>query len=104
MQELLSTNNSSCLSCENIILGPRKASAPDQDMHLRAFSRSSAIFLLYSYCKSYAIRAKHDVFGLYFCFDSFKYIDFNFKLTLPLLLSEQTSVLGKVFKFIFLEC
>ena len=41
------------------------------------------------------------MFGLYFCFDSFKYINFNLKITLPLLLSEQTSVLGKVFEFIF---
>ena len=32
---------------------------------------------------------------------SFKYINFNLKITLPLLLSEQTSVLGKVFEFIF---
>ena len=50
--------------------------------------------LLYSYCKSHAIGTKLDVFGLYFCFDSFKYINFNLKITLPLLLSEQTSVLG----------
>ena len=57
--------------------------------------------LLYSYCKSHAIGTKLDVFGLYFCFDSFKYINFNLKITLPLLLSEQTSVLGKVFEFIF---
>ena len=40
------------------------------------------------------------MFGLYLCFDSFRYINFNFKITLPLLLSEQTSVLGKVFEFI----
>ena len=57
--------------------------------------------LLYFYCKSHAIGTKLDVFGLYFCFDSFKYINFNLKITLPLLLSEQTSVLGKVFEFIF---
>ena len=53
--------------------------------------------LLYSYCKSHAIGTKLDVFGLYFSFDSFKYIDFNLKINLPLLLSEQTTVLGKVF-------
>ena len=60
--------------------------------------------LLYSYCKSHAIGTKLDVFGLYFCVDSLKYINFNLKITLPLLLSEQTTVLGKVFEFIFLEC
>ena len=60
--------------------------------------------LLYSYCKSHAIGTKLDVFGLYFCFDSFKYINFNLKITLTLLSSEQTTVLGKVFEFIFLEC
>ena len=38
------------------------------------------------------------MFGLYFSFDSFKYIDFNLKINLPLLLSEQTTVLGKVFE------
>ena len=54
--------------------------------------------LLYSYCKSHAIGTKLDVFGLYFSFDSFKYIDFNLKINLPLLLSEQTTVLGKVFE------
>ena len=41
------------------------------------------------------------MFVLYFCLDSFKYINFNLKITQPLLLSEQTSVLGKVFDFIF---
>ena len=60
--------------------------------------------LLYSHCKSYAIGTKLDVFGLYFSFDSFKYIDFNLKINLPLLLSEQTTVLGKVFELTFLEC
>ena len=40
------------------------------------------------------------MFGLYLCFDLFRYINFNFKITLPLLLSEQTSLLGKVFEFI----
>ena len=34
------------------------------------------------------------MFGLYFSFDSFKYIHFNLKINLPLLLSEQTTVLG----------
>ena len=38
------------------------------------------------------------MFGLYFSFDSFKYIDFNLKINFPLLLSEQTTVLGKVFE------
>ena len=41
------------------------------------------------------------MFGLYFCFDSFKSINFNLKITLPLLLREQTTVLGKGFEFIF---
>ena len=59
--------------------------------------------LLYSYCKSHAIGTKLDVFGLYFSFDSFKYINFNLKINLPLLLSEQTTVLGKVFELAFLE-
>ena len=58
---------------------------------------------LYSYCKPHAIGTKLKVFGLYFCFDSFKYINFDLKITLPLFLSEQTTVLGKVFEFIFLE-
>ena len=58
---------------------------------------------LYSNCKSHAIGTKLEVFDLYFCFDSFKYINFNLKITLTLLLSEQTTVLGKVFEFIFLE-
>ena len=44
------------------------------------------------------------MFGLYFCFDSFKYMNFNLKIILPSLLSEQTTVLGKVFEFVFLEC
>lgn len=61
-------------------------------------------FLLYSYCKSHAIGTKLDVFGLYFSFDSFKYINFNLKINLPLLLSEQTTVLGKVFELTFLDC
>ena len=60
--------------------------------------------LLYSYCKSHAIATKLDVFGLYFSFDSFKYIDYNLKTNLPLLLSEKTTVLGKVFELTFLEC
>ena len=60
--------------------------------------------LLYSYCKSHAIGTKLDVFGLYFSFDSFKYIDFNLKINLPLLLSEKTTVLGKVFELTFVEC
>ena len=55
---------------------------------------------LADYCTP-TLGTKLDVFGLYFCFDSFKYINFNLKITLPLLLSEQTSVLGKVFDFIF---
>ena len=99
IQELFSTNNSSFLSCKNVIFGPSKASASDQNIQ-RTFSRSSVIFLLYSYCTP-TLGTKLDVFGLYFCFDSFKYINFNLKITLPLLLSEQTSVLGKVFEFIF---
>ena len=56
--------------------------------------------MLYSYCKSHAIGTKLDVFGLYFSFDSFKYINFNLKINLPLLLSEQTTVLGKVFELL----
>ena len=56
---------------------------------------------LADYCTP-TLGTKLDVFGLLFCFDSFKYIHFNFKITLPLLLREQTSVLGKVFEFIFL--
>ena len=40
------------------------------------------------------------MFGLYFSFDSFKYINFNLKINLPLLLSEQTTVLGKVFELL----
>ena len=40
------------------------------------------------------------MFGLYFSFDSFKYINFNLKISLPLLLSEQTTVLGKVFELL----
>ena len=56
---------------------------------------------LADYCTP-TLGTKLDVFGLYFCFDSFKYINFNLKITLPLLLSEPTSVLGKVFEFIFL--
>ena len=55
---------------------------------------------LADYCTP-TLGTKLDVFGLYFCFDSFKYINFNLKITLPLLLSEQTSVLGKVFEYIF---
>ena len=51
-----------------------------------------------------AFGTKLDVFGLYFSFDSFKYVNFNLKINLPLLLSEQTTVLGKVFELIFLEC
>ena len=41
--------------------------------------------LLYSYCKSHAIGTKLDVFDLSFCFDSFKYVNFNLKITLPYL-------------------
>ena len=85
--------NEKFLVFKNIISGPWKASAPDQNIK-RAFSRSSAIFLLYSYCKSHAIGTELDGFGHYFCFDSFKYINFNFKITLPLFLSEETCVLG----------
>ena len=99
IQELFSTSNSSFLSSKNIIFGPSKASAPDQNIY-RAFFRSSVIFLLYSYCTP-TLGTKLDVFGLYFCFDSFKYINLTLKITLPLLLSEQTSVLGKVFEFYF---
>ena len=40
------------------------------------------------------------MFGLYFSFDLFKYINFNLKINLPLLLSEQTTVLGKVFELL----
>ena len=50
---LFSTSNSSCLSCKNIIFGPWKASALDQNIQ-RAFSWSSAIlfavFLLQITC------------------------------------------------------
>ena len=41
--------------------------------------------LLYSYCKSHAIGTTLDVFGLSFSFDSFKYVNFNLKITLPYL-------------------
>ena len=51
--------------------------------------------------KSERARPKIDVFDLYFCFDSFKYINFNVKITLSLLLSQQTTVSGKVFEFNF---
>ena len=61
-------------------------------------------FLLYSYCKSHTIGTKLDVFGLYFSFDSSKYINFNLKSNLPSLFSEQTTVLGKILELIFLEC
>ena len=37
------------------------------------------------------------MFGLYFSFDSFKYNNFNLQINLPSLLSEQTTVLGKIF-------
>ena len=40
------------------------------------------------------------MFGLYFSFDLFKYINFNLKINLPLLLSEQTTVLGKVLELL----
>ena len=40
------------------------------------------------------------MFGLYFSFDLFKNINFNLKINLPLLLSEQTTVLGKVFELL----
>ena len=55
-------------------------------------------------CKSHAIGTKLDVFGLYFSFDSFKYINFNLKSNLPSLFSEQTTVLGRILELIFLEC
>ena len=43
-------------------------------------------------------------FGLDFSLDSFKYINFNLKINLPLFWSEQTTILGKVFELISLEC
>ena len=43
------------------------------------------------------------MFGLYFSFDSFKYVNFNLKINLLLLLSEQTTVLGKNF-LVYLSC
>ena len=42
---------------------------------------------------------KLDVSGLYFSFDSFKYISFDLKINLLSLFSEQTTVLGKVLEF-----
>ena len=65
------------------------------------FGHFLAVLLLYSYSWDKTRRVCLSLFFLYFCFDSFKYINFNLKITLPLLLSEQTSVLGKFFEFIF---